>query len=496
MYLGNRDIINIVDALARDKGIQKEHLIVGIESAIEEIGKTKYGTAHPIKARFNRKTGEINLYRVLSVVDEVASPADQISLQEAQNQDPELKIGDEFYDLLPPMDLGRHEAMIARTAIVNAVRKAEKEKEYENFIHRIGDIITGPVKRVEYGHLIVDLGKSEAILKRDQLIPTDRFMVGDLVKAYIAEVRREDFGSQIFLSRTSNKMLVKLFEMQVPEIRDGLVQIRAIARDPGSKAKVAVSAVDYGTDPIACCVGIQGSRIKAITEVLNGEKIDVVAWSDNILKYVTNALSVSQVKKVQLSNTSNKIEVVVPVDVSRSAVGRGGQNVRLASKLVGYNIEILTEDQESERRLTEFHTVSKELCSALDLEEVLSQFLVAKGFLSVKQIANTQVATFLNIEGFDEELATALIERAQSYLEQTQKEVVKNIAELGVEDSLISFLDFLDLQDILELAKQGIKSLEDLVLLEPEDLKAILPNNLIIRADAEKLIQDAKSLEA
>jgi N utilization substance protein A len=496
MYLGSNEIINIVDALARDKGISKEHLIVGIEKAIEEVGRKKYGNTNLIRAKLNRKTGEITLYRVLEVVESLEDYSSQILLQDAHKHDISLGIGDNFYDILPPVDLGRNEAMVARYAITSAVKSAERDKEYDDFIGRVGEIITGVVKRVEFGHVIVDLGRTEALLKRDQLIPNDKFKIGDRVKSYVQDVRREDHGSQIFLSRTNDRMLSKLFEMEVPEIYDGLVEIKAVARDPGSKSKIAVFAVDSNTDAVACCVGIRGARVKSIMEELSGEKIDVISWNNDISKYVVNALSVSNVIKVLVDNELNKVEVVIPQDQLSSAIGRGGQNVKLASKITKCNIDVLTDEKESKRRLEEFHSVSQILIQELDLDETLGQFLVAKGFLSVEQIANTKLEDLMKIEGFDEDLATELNERASECIQNKQAAITKAINDLGVEESLIEFLNFIELKTILYMAERGIKSLEDLALVTYEDLKKMLPRNSVSDQNIVAIIEEAKARTA
>ena len=492
MYLGNSEIINIVDSISKDKGIPRDDLIDGIEAAIEEVGKKKYGSGSLIKAILNRKTGEIALYRVLQVVEDINDREHQILLKDAQIHDPNINVEDEFFDLLPPIDLGRSEAMIARSAIVSAVKHAERDKEYSDFIDRVGEIIFGVVKRIEFGHIIIDLGRSEAILKRDKQLPTDKFKLGDRIKSYIYEVRREDHGVQIFLSRTHEQMLAKLFEMQIPEVYDGLIEIKAVVRDPGFRAKVAVHAIDSGLDPVGCCVGPKGSRIKAIIEDLNGEKVDVINWSADLSRYVVNALGLSKVTKVFVDNNNNRIEVIVTADQLSSTIGRGGQNVKLASKLTRCNIDVLTEEKEARRRLDEFYSVSQLLIDELDLDETLGQFLVAKGFLSVEQIANVPIPELMQIEGFDEEIATELLTRSKASIKKKQQEVLDSINALGVEEELKEFLNFADLKTILILAKHGIKSLEDLAVTSLEDLRRLLPHNSLSNQDIAALIKEAK----
>jgi N utilization substance protein A len=493
MNLDKIEIVNMIDSLSRDKGISKEQLMIDVERAIEEVGKKKYGNSSSIRAKLNRKTGELNLYRELEVVDEVIDSGTQILLQDARGHDPEINLGDYYYEPLPFVDLGRSEAITVRSSITASVKRAEKEKEFEDFINRVGEIITGVVKRIEFGHLIIDLGRTEALLKRDQLTPHDRFKVGDRVKAYIQEVRREDFGSQIFLSRTNDQMLAKLFAMEVPEIYDGLIEIKAVARDPGSKSKIAVFAIDSNTDAVACCVGMRGARVKSVMDELGGEKIDVINWDSDIAKYIVNALSIGNVSKATVDRDLKKAGVVVTNEQLSSAIGRGGQNVKLASKLTKYNIDVLTEETESKRKLEEFHSVSQILIEELDLDETLGQFLVVKGFSSVKQIADTKMEDLLKIEGFDDDLASELSQRAKDVLIAQEKTLMEKINSLGVDKTLIDFLNFIDLKAILLLAEAGVKNLEDLALFTPEDLKKILPRNALSHQDIVTIIEEAKA---
>lgn len=490
MYLGNSEIINIIDSISKDKGIPREDLMDGIEAAIEEVGKKKYGSGSTIKAILNRKTGEIALYRVLQVVENLSDHQHQILLTQAQKREPNIRVEDDFFDLLPPIDLGRSEAMIARNAIVLAVKRSERDKEYCDFIDRVGEIIFGVVKRIEFGHIIIDLGRSEAILKRDQQLPTDKFKTGDRIKSYVYEVRREDYGSQIFLSRTHDQMLAKLLEMQVPEVYDGLIEIKAVVRDPGFRAKVAVTAIDSGLDAVSCCVGAKGSRIKSVMEDLNGEKIDVINWDSDLSRYVVSALGLSRVTKVLLEDS--RVEVIVTEDQLSSAIGRGGQNVKLASRLTRCSIDVMTEEREAKRRLDEFYSVSKLLIEELDLDETLGQFLVAKGFLSVEQIANTPSEKLMEIEGFDEEIAAELLLRAEASSKKKKDQVMESIEALGVEEDLKKLLDFADLKTILRLAQHGIKSLEDLAVTTPEDLKKLLMHKFLSNQDIMTLIREAK----
>jgi N utilization substance protein A len=496
MSLDRIEIINMVESLARDKGISKDQLMLDLELAIEEVGKKKYGAALAIKAKLNKKTGEINLYRVLEVVENLDDRNTQILLRDAQERDNALNIGDEFYDLLPFVDLGRSEALTFRACIAAAVKRAEKEKEYDDFINKVGEMIIGVVKRIEFGNLVIDLGRNEALIKKDQLMPSDRFKVGDRVKAYLKEVKRQDLGAQIFLSRTSEQMLVKLFEIEVPEIADGLIAVKAVVRDAGSKAKIAVVAIDSATDAVACCIGMRGTRVRAIIDELGGEKVDVVNWSPDVTKYVINALAINKVTKVTMDQSTKKVCVVVPSDQLSAAIGRGGQNVKLASRLTQYNIDVLSEENESRKRLEEFHSVSQALIEELDLDETLGQFLVVKGFSSVEQIANTDVNELMAIEGFDQELASELSQRSKECYNKKQQELTSSINALGVENELIELLREIGLKNVLLLAQNGVKSFEDLATCSPAELLKMLPSGVLSSQDAKFIIAQAKDKAA
>ncbi len=492
--MSSNEIVSIVDALSRDKGIPKEQLLVDVEKAIEDVGKRKYGSANMIKAKLDRRTGEIMLFRVLLVVDQVQDYMNEISLADAQKQQPGVVIGDSYHDMLPPIDLGRSEAMMVRTSINSSVKKAERQREYEEFLGKVGQLIIGVVKRVEYGHIIIDLGRAEGLLKKDQLTFSDRFKIGDRVRSYIYDVRREDFGSQIFLSRTHEQMIAKLFEIEVPEISDGIVKIKAIARDAGSKSKIAVFGIDSGVDPVAACVGMRGTRVKSIMAELGGEKIDVFAWHIDSGKYLLNALGLSSTSaKVIIDHATKKATVLVnPEDLS-SAIGRGGQNVKLASKITQLNIEVLTEEVQSKRRLDEFYNVSGQLIEELDLDETLAQFLVAKGFNSVAQIANTPHEDLLQIEGFDEELATELLDRAKEICNTNNEQIFKKFEQLGVEQDLIDMLNFISFDYLLIMAQKGIKSIEDLASCSPDDIKKMVPDIALSQEDMLAIIDEAKA---
>lgn len=489
--IGNIEILQIIDSVAREKGISKEVLVSTVEQAVQVAGRKKYGNEYNIKAQINRKTGEINLLRVLKVVENVEDYLTQILLTEALQKDPEAKIGDEIYEYLPSIDHARVAAQAAKQVITQRVIEAEREKQYHDFKDRKGEIINGIIKRIEYGDIIVDLNRAEAIIKREQLIKGENLKVNDRIKAYVQDVRHEAKGPQIFLSRTDDHMLAKLFELEVPEIYDKQIEIKAVARDPGSKAKIAVFASDSGIDPIGSCVGIKGNRVKAITNELNGEKVDIVLWNRDVAQFVINALAPAEILKILIDEDKRKVEVVVSQENQSIAIGRRGQNVRLAAKLTGWNIDIMTEDQESKRRNEEFLTSTELFIEALDVEEVIGQLLSVTGFNSLEQIANSEISTLMGIEGFEEELAVEIKDRAINYVNLKNEKIVKKLEELGVEQELI---DILEIQPelILKFAEYGIKTIEDLGEMSVNEFKNLAPNSNITDENIKLLIKTAK----
>ncbi|ODA37218.1 transcription termination factor NusA, partial [Rickettsia sp. wq] len=476
--IGNIEILQIIDSVAREKGISKEVLISTVEQAVQVAGRKKYGNEYNIKAQINRKTGEINLLRVLKVVENVEDYLIQISLTEALQKDPEAKIDGEIYEYLPSIDHARVAAQAAKQVITQRVIEAEREKQYHDFKDRKGEVINGVVKRIEYGDIIVDLNRAEAIIKREQQIKGENFKVGDRVKAYVQDVRHETKGPQIFLSRADDRMLAKLFELEVTEIYEGMIEIKAVARDAGSKAKIAVFASDSSVDPIGSCVGIRGNRVKAITNELNGEKIDIILWNRDVAQFIINALAPAEILKILIDEDKRKVEVVVSQENQSLAIGRRGQNVRLAAKLTGWNIDIMTEEQESKRRNEEFVTSTELFMEALDVEEVIGQLLSVSGFNTVEQIANSDVNALMNIEGFEEELAVEIRNRAINYVNLKNEKIVKELEELGVEQELI---DILEIQPelILKFAEYGIKTIEDLGEMSVNEFKNLAPNSNI-----------------
>lgn len=492
--IGNIEILQIIDSVAREKSIPKEALILAMEQAVQVAGRRKYGNDHNIKAEINRKTGDISLFRVLEVVERSEDYFTQISLKDVVERKSDTKIGDEIYELLPPIDLGRVAAQTAKQVIIQRVTEAEREKQYEDFKDRKGEILNGTVKRIEFNNIIVDLGRAEAIIKKDQLIRGESFKVGDRIKAYVQDVRLVSKGPQIFLSRTDDRMVVKLFELEVPEIYDNIIEIRAIERDPGSKTKIAVFAADSAVDPIGTCVGIKGNRVRAITNELNGEKIDIILWNKNIAQFVMNALAPAEITKIVIDEDRNNVDVVVSQDNLSLAIGRRGQNVRLASRLTGWNINVMTEEQESKRRHEEFRSTTELFTEALDVEEVIAQLLSSQGFITVEQIASSKIEALMDIEGFEEELATEIQNRAIEYVNVKNEKIIAKLEELGVEQELIDVLE-LPPEFILKMAEYGIKTIEDLGVLTVGEFKSLVSNSGMKEEDMALIIDTARTTE-
>ena len=406
------ELLQIADAVAREKSIDRTIVITAMEDAIAKAARSRYGAETDVHAEINPKTGELRLSRHLLVVDNVENPSNQISVDDAKRRNPAAQVGDTIADTLPPLEYGRIAAQSAKQVIVQKVREAERDRQYQEYKDRIGDIVNGIVKRVEYGNVVVDLGRGEAIVRRDEMLPREMFRNGDRVRAYIYDVRREPRGPQIFLSRTHPQFMAKLFAQEVPEIYDGIVEVKAVARDPGSRAKIAVISRDSSVDPVGACVGMRGSRVQAVVNELQGEKIDIIPWSPDIATFVVNALAPAEVAKVVLDEDRERIEVVVPDAQLSLAIGRRGQNVRLASQLTGWDIDILTEQEESERRQAEFQNRTKIFMEALDVDEVVGQLLASEGFDSVEELALVDEKEIAGIEGFDEDTARELQDRA------------------------------------------------------------------------------------
>ena len=463
------ELLQIADAVAREKSIDRMLVINAMEDAIQKAAKSRYGSENEIRAEIDPKTGEIRLQRLLEVVESVAHDAIEISLKDAKKRNPEATIGDFIAEPLPPLDFGRVAAQNAKQVIVQKVREAERERQFEEYKDRLGDIANGVVKRVEYGNVIVDLGRAEAVVRRDETLPRETYRYGDRIRAFIYDVRREQRGPQIFLSRTRPEFMAKLFAQEVPEIYDGVVEIKSVARDPGSRAKIAVVSKDTSIDPVGACVGMRGSRVQAVVNELQGEKIDIIQWSPDAATSIVNALAPAEVTKVVLDEDAERIEVVVPDDQLSLAIGRRGQNVRLASQLTGWDIDILTEAEESERRQKEFNERSNNFMESLDVDEVIAQLLASEGFASVEEIAYVEPHEIASIEGFDEDTAVEIQNRALEFLERRETELDNKRRELGVEDDLAS-VEGLSKAMLVALGENGVKTLEDLADCATDDL--------------------------
>jgi N utilization substance protein A len=463
------ELLQIADAVAREKAIDRKIVLGAMEDAIAKAARSRYGSETEVRAEIDPKSGELHLSRHMLVVDQVENPASQITLEEARRHHPAAQVGDTIADKLPPLEYGRIAAQSAKQVIVQKVREAERDRQYDEYKDRIGDIVNGIVKRVEYGNVVVDLGRGEAIVRRDEMLPREVFRNGDRIRAYIYDVRREQRGPQIFLSRTHPQFMAKLFAQEVPEIYDGIVEIKAVARDPGSRAKIAVVSRDSSVDPVGACVGMRGSRVQAVVTELQGEKIDIIPWSMDIATFVVNALAPAEVAKVVLDEERERIEVVVPDQQLSLAIGRRGQNVRLASQLTGWDIDILTEQEESERRQAEFENRTKMFVDSLNVDEVIGQLLASEGFNSVEDLAMVDVKEIAGIEGFDEETAGELQTRAREYLDKVEGELDAKRKELGVEDELRE-IPGVTTAMLVKFGENGIKTVEDLAGCATDDL--------------------------
>ncbi|CUX28376.1 MULTISPECIES: transcription termination factor NusA [Agrobacterium] len=463
------ELLQIADAVAREKVIDREIVLAAMADAIQKAARSRYGSETNIRADINSKTGEIRLQRLLEVVEAAEDYSTQIPLELARDRNPDAKLGDFIADPLPPMDFGRIAAQSAKQVIVQKVREAERDRQYDEFKDRIGEIVNGTVKRVEYGNVIVDLGRGEGIIRRDEMIPRENMRYGDRVRAYVYDVRREQRGPQIFLSRTHPQFMVKLFTMEVPEIYDGIIQIKSVARDPGSRAKIAVISNDSSIDPVGACVGMRGSRVQAVVGELQGEKIDIIPWSQEPASFIVNALQPAEVAKVVLDEESERIEVVVPDEQLSLAIGRRGQNVRLASQLTGWDIDIMTEQEESERRQKEFNERTALFMDALDVDEMVGQVLASEGFAQVEELAYVDLDEISSIDGFDEDTADEIQTRAREYLERLEAEMDAKRKELGVLDELRQ-IEGLTSQMMVALGEDGIKTIEDFAGCAADDL--------------------------
>jgi N utilization substance protein A len=476
-----------------------------MEDALQKAARSRYGQETEIRVEINPRTGEVRTSRLMLVVDQIESDATQILLVDARKRNPAAQVGDWIAETLPPFDFGRIAAQSAKQVIVQKVREAERDRQYQEYKDRIGEIVNGVVKRVEYGNVIIDLGRGEAIVRRDELIPREMFRPGDRVRAYVYDVRREQRGPQIFMSRTHPQFMAKLFAQEVPEIYDGIIEVKSVARDPGSRAKIAVISRDSSIDPVGACVGMRGSRVQAVVNELQGEKIDIIPWSADAATFIVNGLQPAEVVKVVLDEDSARIEVVVPDDQLSLAIGRRGQNVRLASQLTGWDIDILTEAEESERRQKEFLERTNTFMQALDVDEVVGQLLASEGFRSVEELAYVELAELASIEGFDEDTAGEIQTRARDFLAKHEAELDNRRKELGVADELRD-IDGVTTAILVQLGENDVKTIEDLAGCATDDLvgwterkdgetiknAGFLDGIEISREDAEAMIMNAR----
>jgi N utilization substance protein A len=480
------ELLQIADAVAREKSIDREIVIEAIEEAIQKGARARYGAEHDIRVHIDQKTGETIVKRVVTVVDDDVSygmvegedgvevPAEEpvgiLRLSDAKRTDKDAFVGKTYEEVLPPFEFGRVQTQMARQVVTGKVREAERERQYEEYKDRVGEIVNGTVKRVEYGNIVVDLGRGEGIARRDQSIPRENFNIGDRIRCYIYDVRREAKGPQILLSRAHGGFMAKLFAQEVPEVYDGVIEIRAVARDPGSRAKMAVVSNDSSIDPVGACVGMRGSRVQAVVAELQGEKIDIIQWSPDEATFIVNALAPAEVSKVVMDEEDERVEVVVPDEQLSLAIGRRGQNVRLASQLTGWQIDIMTESQESERRQREFSERTVLFQEALDVDEVIAQLLVTEGFATVEDVAYVDVGEIAQIEGFDEDTGAEIQARAQDFLDKIAATYDAKRVELGVEDGLLE-IEGVTLPIAVALGEGDVKSVEDLAGLVPDDLR-------------------------
>ena len=489
------ELLQVADTVAREKNIDREIVLTAMEEAIQKAGRSKYGYEQDIRAEINRKSGDIHLRRFREVMEdgaEIENEVAQLTIEQAQKIKPDAKAGEFLIDDLPPLDFGRIAAQTAKQVIMQKVREAERARQYEEFKDKVGEIVNGVVKRVEYGNAVIDIqGRAEGMLRRDETIPREPLNPNDRIRAIIYEVREEMRGPQIFLSRSHPEFMAKLFTQEVPEIYDGIIEIKAVARDPGSRAKISVQSRDGSIDPVGACVGMRGSRVQAVVNELHGEKIDIIPWSEDIASFVVSALQPAAVAKVVLDEEKKRMDVVVPDEQLSLAIGRRGQNVRLASMLTGWDIDIMTEAEESQRRAEEFKTRSALFIEALDVDDVIAHLLVAEGFTRVQEIAETPIEELNQIEGFEEEISAELQRRAQTWLEAKEAELKEKQDELKIADDLMEAEGLLPSQ-IIKLGENEIRTLDDLADLAGDELVEILGEDSITQKEANNIIMKAR----
>ena len=500
------ELLRIAEAVALEKSIDKELIINSMETGIAKAAKSKFGNENEIKVNINRDSGDIEIFRKLIIVEKPENNNTEISLESAKALNNEKKIGEEILQPLPTFDFGRIAAQTAKQVISFSVREAEKERQYNDFKDKKDTILSGIVKRLEFGNVIVDLGKAEAIIQKNEMIPRENIKAGDRVKAYCLDVRREPRGQQIFLSRANHKFMEKLFIQEVPEIYDGLIEIKSSSRDPGSRAKICVKAIDTSLDPVGACVGMRGSRVQAVVNELQGEKIDIVNWSEDPAIVVANALSPAEVLRVNVDQQAKKLDVILTEENLSKAIGRRGQNVRLATKLLNFEINIMTDQEDSERRQIDFKEKTENLIKNLELDETLGQLLVAEGFSTIDEIKDTSIDNLSKIEGIENETAKELIERANEYYLKDQEEISKKIKDLGLENDLINHegltpgmlvtlgeQKILKLSDFADLASDELTGGYDEVKGEKVKIRGYLEDFALSKKEADELIMSARN---
>lgn len=488
----NKEALQVAEAVAREKDINPEEVLIAMEEAIQKLARTKYGMENDIVTHIDRKSGAVTIERHITVVETVEESAREIGLDDPRVKEQKLALGDVIKESLPPVDFGRVGAQVARQVISSRVRMAERKKQFGDFQEKLGEIVSGVVKRLDYGNYIIDVGRTECMLRRDESIPREMLKPGDRVRCFVMDVREEPRGPQIFLSRSHPDFMAKLFSQEVPEIYDGTIEILSVARDPGSRAKIAVRSKEGGIDPVGACVGMRGSRVQAVVNELQGEKVDIVLWSADLATFIVNALTPAEVSKVILDEDRNSVEVVVPEDQQSLAIGRRGQNVRLASLLTGLDISIMTEAQEAERRNEEFSEKTTIFKEALDVDEVIAHLLVVEGFASLEEILNVDLAELAGIEGFDEELAAELKSRASAYQEKHMKTLAESCKALKISDEIMNF-EGLSLEMVEKLGQNDVKTLDDLGDLSSDELRDIVGLKILTEAQANDIIMRARA---
>ena len=476
------ELIQVAEAVSREKSIDKEEVIIAMEEAIEKAARSKYGLERDIRANIDRKNGSINIAQFTEVVETVENESTQMTYNESQRRNLNVGVGEFYKQSLPPIDFGRIAAQTAKQVISQKVREAERQRQFQEYKDRVGEIVVGTIKRVDNQSVTIDLGRAEAIIKKDQMIPREQLRPGDRLRCFIIEVSEQVKGPQIFLSRASNDFLAALFTQEVPEIYDGIIEIKGVAREPGSRAKISAFSNDPSIDPVGACVGMRGSRVQAVVSELQGEKIEIIPWTDDPVTFVINALAPAVPSKVVMDEDANRMEVVIPDDQLSLAIGRRGQNVRLASQLTGWFVDIFTEAEESEKRQEEFSERSKIFIEALDIDDVIAHLMVSEGFITISDIAEASLEELMSIEGFDEDISSELSARAQNFVKTENERIDSALKELKVKNDLYEFSE-LSKADILTLAENNIKTLDELAELDSGELFGILGNKVFINED-------------